>query len=316
MSSLPEIIIITGPTAAGKTELGVRLAKEIGGEIVSADSMQVYKNMDIGTAKPTKEAMHGISHHLIDFISPLDDYSVARYVSDAAECISDIIKRGKQPLLVGGTGLYIDSLVSGRTFLMRGNDQLRKELENEFDLAGGEAMLKKLHIVDSKSAAKLHSNDKKRIVRALESFITTGKTISQHDIETKALLPKYDVIKFALNFANREELYSRIDKRVDNMILNGLENEVITLMEMGVSGNNTSMQAIGYKEIYEAVNNGDNIQNAIEKIKMESRRYAKRQLTWLRRDKRVNWIVWDGLPDFDYGLKSVLEHIRGRNETK
>jgi len=311
MSSRQRIIIITGPTATGKSNLGVMLAKEIDGEIISADSMQVYKNMDIGTAKLTKEEMCGVSHHLIDFISPLDDYSVARYVADAAICISDIIKRGKQPIIVGGTGLYIDSLIKGRGFLARGDNNLRKDLENEFNLVGGEAMLKKLHDVDAESAAKLHSNDKKRIVRALESFYTTGKTISQHDIESKTLLPKYDAIKFSLNFTQRDELYSRIDKRVDNMIKSGLENEVFALKEMGVTCNNTSMQAIGYKEIFGALTNGESIQSVVETIKMESRRYAKRQLTWLRRDENVMWIFWDKSPDFYYGLDRISEHMRG-----
>jgi len=311
MSSRPKIMIVTGPTAAGKSEFGVTLAKKIDSEVISADSMQVYKNMDIGTAKLAKEEMQGVSHHLIDFISPLDDYSVARYVADASACISDIIKRGKQPIIVGGTGLYIDSLIKGRDFMERGNDHLRKELENEFNIAGGEAMLKKLHDVDAESAGKLHSNDKKRIVRALEAFYITGKTISQHDMESKALLPKYDAVKFSLNFTQREDLYSRIDKRVDNMIKSGLENEVIALKEMGVTCKNTSMQAIGYKEIFKAITNGESVQSVVETIKMESRRYAKRQLTWLRRDENVLWILWDKTPDIKYGLNIISEHMRG-----
>jgi len=310
MNILPNITVITGPTATGKSDLSVLLAKKLNGEIISADSMQVYKLMDIGTAKPTTEEMCGIPHHMIDFVSPFDSYSVARYVEDASKCIDDILHRGKHPILTGGTGLYIDSLIKGRTFLAKGDKELRKELEDEFDSLGGEVMLKKLSAYDNDSAVKLHSNDKKRIIRALESYLTTGKTISQHDIDSKTILPKYDALKFALNFAQRENLYSKIDNRVDNMILKGLENEVKALLKMGVSGKNTSMQAIGYKEISFAILNNSNINTAIEKIKMESRRYAKRQLTWLRRDNEIKWILWDKVPDFNYGINAIYDLIR------
>jgi len=310
MSKLPGIIVITGPTATGKSDLAVRLASEIDGEIISADSMQLYKGMDIGTAKPTHKEMHGIPHHLIDIVSPFENYSVARYVNDASECIHDILLRDKKPIVVGGTGLYIDSLIVGREFSVRGDENQRKELEDEFDSAGGDYMLKKLHEVDSKSAGKLHPNDKKRIIRALETFYTTGKTISLHDIESKAKKPRYQAIKFALNFEQREDLYSRIDARVDNMINNGLEKEVRVLLEMGLSNKNTSMQAIGYKEILNAISSGEEIFTAVEKIKMESRRYAKRQLTWLRRDKSIKWIVWNETPDFDCGVSKMLKILR------
>ena len=308
-----KIIVITGPTATGKSALGVRLAKVINGEIISADSMQVYTYMDIGTAKPTIDEMCGIPHHLIDFVPPQEDYSVARYVKDASKCIEEVIQRSKQPILVGGSGLYIDSLLAGRTFSDRGDDKLRKKLENEFDKIGGEAMLIKLCDVDAECAARLHANDKKRIVRALEVFMTTGKTISQHDLETKTFPSRYNALKIALTFSNRDELYARIDCRVDEMLSKGLEDEVRSLLQMGVSQNNTSMQAIGYKELSAAVLGQSDMRSAVDDVKMESRRYAKRQLTWLRRDKDVNWIEWESFPDFDRGVGEIM---RLTHETK
>ena len=299
------VIVITGPTATGKTELGVKLARGLNGEIVSADSMQVYKYMDIGTAKPSVDEMRGIPYHLIDFVSPLEDYSVARYINDASVCIDGILSRGKVPIIVGGTGLYIDSLLSGREFSSRGDDELRKSLEEEFDTFGGDVMLKKLHDVDPESAEKLHVNNKKRIIRALEVYETTGKTISLHDKETKLVPPRYRSIKFALNFSERSVLYDRIDRRVDEMISRGLEAEVKTLLEMGVTGSCTSMQAIGYKELLSM----ECISDAADKIKRESRRYAKRQLTWLKRDKDVIWITWTGTPDYNLGVLKIMEYL-------
>jgi len=302
-----DVIVITGPTATGKSELGIRFAEMICGEIVSADSMQVYKHMNIGTAKPALEEMRAIPHHLIDFISPADDYSVALYVEDASKCIDNIISRKKRPIIVGGTGLYIDSLLKGRTFSARGDNELRKKLEDEFDDIGGKAMLKKLQAFDEASAAKLSANDKKRIVRAIEVFITSGKTISEHDIDTDSLPPKYNATIFALTFDKRDILYERINRRVDDMILKGLLNEVRELLEMGVSCSSTAMQAIGYKEMSAVINGKNDMEHAIEKMKMESRRYAKRQLTWLRRNKEINWITWVSEPDFCFGLRKLME---------
>ncbi|MCL2819646.1 MAG: tRNA (adenosine(37)-N6)-dimethylallyltransferase MiaA [Oscillospiraceae bacterium] len=306
-----QIIVITGPTATGKSELGIQLAKKINGEIVSADSMQIYKNMNIGTAKPNAEEMCGVPHHMIDVVSPLEDYSVARYIRDAESCIDSIIKRGNFPIIVGGTGLYIDSLISGRTFSARVDTAERLCLENEFDKTGGDAMLEKLRKVDAETAQRLHPNDKKRIIRALEIHNSTGKTISEHNNETKNLSPRYKTLKFALNYSQRAVLYSKINKRVDKMISMGLENEVRALLKMGLTAKNTSMQAIGYKEISAAITDESDIISAVEKIKMESRRYAKRQLTWLRRDSGTHWILWDKSPDFICGINTISELLRG-----
>ena len=310
--SRPELIVITGPTATGKTGLGVRLAKLIDGEIVSADSMQIYKHMNIGTAKPAADEMLGVPHHMLDVVPPWEDYSVARYVEDASECIDDIYRRNRQPILVGGTGLYIDSLLAGRGFSAKGSAGLRKTLEAQYDSLGGEAMLQQLFELDPVSAAKLHVNDKKRIIRALEICITTGKTISQHDSDSKSLPPRYNAVKFALMFSDRAALYMRIDSRVDVMMLKGLEGEVRSLLETGVPPDCTAMQAIGYKELLSAFSGSFSIDDAVEKIKMESRRFAKRQLTWLRRDHEVRWITWENAPDLDRGVEEIVKHYTGQ----
>jgi len=286
------VIVITGPTATGKTAVGVSLALLVDGEVVSADSMQVYKHMDIGTAKPTAYEMQGVPHHLMDIVEPWDTYSVARYIADASRCVDDILSRNKVPILVGGTGLYIESLLSGRSFSARGDSELRMALEGEYDLVGGEEMLKRLFEFDSFSAQRLYANDKRRIVRAFEVFNVTGKTLSQHDLETKALPPRYTASKVALTYENRSVLYEKIESRVDAMVSSGLEKEVLCLLDMGVAPGTTSMQAIGYKEIVSAVSGTTKMSDAIDKVKMESRRYAKRQLSWLRRDDNIKWVTW------------------------
>ena len=309
MVNKPRIIVITGPTATGKTALGALLAKTANGEVVSADSMQIYKYMDIGTAKPTQDERLGVPHHMIDIVPPTEDYSVARYISDASRCIGDIVLRGKLPVLVGGTGLYIDSLLSGRIFSARGDETLRRELESQYDDIGGEAMLRILRGFDAESASRLHENDKKRIVRAIEVYNTSGKTISQHDRDTKALPPRYNALKVALTFSSRTELYRRVDSRVDNMIENGLENEVRRLLDMGVPPEATAMQAIGYKEMTGVTLGGFGLDDAVEKIKMETRRYAKRQLTWLRRDESIIWRGWEKEPDIEGTARELLKII-------
>lgn len=293
------IIVITGPTATGKTALGVALAQELNGEVVSADSMQIYRRMDIGTAKPTPEELQAVPHHMIDIIEPSAPYSVAQYVQDASRCIDDIVSRGRQPILVGGTGLYIDSLISGRTFADHpGDPATRQALADRYDVVGGEAMWQELAKVDPERAEKLHPRDKRRIVRALEVFQLTGKTITEHDAETRRLPPRYHAMQIALTFADRTQLYNRIDRRVDLMVAAGLFHEVQTLLEEGLDAHCTAMQAIGYKEVVCALQGALTEQDAIALIKQESRRYAKRQLTWLRRNPKLHWIQWKNEPDF------------------
>lgn len=299
---MPKIIVITGPTATGKTTLGVLLAKQLGGEVISADSMQIYRDLNIGTAKPTEEEMRGVPHHMIDIVPPTENYSVARYVQEASACIEDILSRGLNPIVVGGTGLYIDSLLSGRTFAADSAGPLRRQLSKRYEQEGGEALLAALEAVDPESARKLHANDKKRIVRALEIYQSTGKTITEHNDETRRIPPKYPACKIALTFAAREDLYDRINSRVDAMISAGLADEVRHLLSRGLTEKDTAMQAIGYKEMAEAVRGRVSLSEAAETIKMESRRYAKRQLSWLRKDPSVHWIRWGKEPDFDSGL--------------
>lgn len=305
----PKIAVITGPTATGKTALGIALAQKTGGEIVSADSMQVYRYMDIGTAKPSADEQAAAVHHMIDIVSPFENYSVARYVADASACIDDIINRGRLPIVVGGTGLYIESLISGRAFSAQGDKSLRSELSARYDAVGGEEMLRELAAVDADSAARLHPNDKKRIIRALEIVKNTGMTISQHDAQTKLVPPRYDACIMALSFSNRADLYERIDRRVDIMLQRNLLDEVKRLLDMGLTPEHTAMQAIGYKELIGVVLGPQDLGEAVARIKLESRRYAKRQLSWIRRDQNVRWITWEKEPDFDTGLYISTKYL-------
>ena len=218
----PKLVVITGPTASGKTALGVALAQRLGGEVVSADSMQIYRGMDIGTAKPTPEEMQGVPHHMIDIADPAENYSVSRYAAQAAACVDDILARGKLPIVVGGTGLYIDSLIAGRTFADGTADTaLRQELSERYDEIGGEGLLGELRKVDPERAARLHPADKKRIVRAMEVYILTGKTITQHNLETQAIPLRYRPVWLGLDYSDRAVLYRRIDLRVDKMLKTG-----------------------------------------------------------------------------------------------
>ncbi|MBQ8830247.1 MAG: tRNA (adenosine(37)-N6)-dimethylallyltransferase MiaA [Oscillospiraceae bacterium] len=303
------VLVITGPTATGKTALGVELAQKLNGEVVSADSMQIYEHMDIGTAKVTPEETKGIPHHMVGCISPFEEYSAARYVEDAAPICEDILSRGKLPIIVGGTGLYIDSLLAGRTFAERGNPEVRDRLSSEYDNLGGEALYERLKEVDPEASARLHANDKKRIVRALEIFEVTGITMTEHDRASREIPPRFDAVKIALSFENREDLYARIDKRVDIMAEMGLLNEVKKLLGMGLNEHHTAMQAIGYKELVDAILHGSSIDAALDKIKQESRRYAKRQLSWLRRDSEINWILHPKTPQIDDAVRLSTEFL-------
>ena len=271
----------------------------LGGEVVSCDSMQIYRGMDIGTAKPTPEEMQGVPHHMIDIADPTENYSVSRYAAEATACVDDILARGKLPIVVGGTGLYIDSLIAGRTFADGTADTaLRQELSERYDEIGGEGLLGELRKFDPERAAKLHPADKKRIVRAMEVYILTGKTITQHDAETRAVPPRYDAAKIALTFADRQDLYACIDRRVDAMMQQGLLDEVRALLAAGIPADCTAMQAIGYKELVRALDAGGDLAPAVEEIKRRSRQYAKRQLTWFRRKEDTEWILLDKMQDF------------------
>ena len=308
-----KIVVITGPTASGKTALGVAICQKLNGEVVSADSMQIYRRMTIGTAKPAPEEMQGIAHHMIDVAEPEENWSVARYVEEAAACVEDILARGKLPVIVGGTGLYIDSLLSGRTFAGgEVNDALRQELSERYDEIGARGLLGELRKVDPERAEKLHPGDKKRIVRALEVFILTGKTITEHDRETKAIPPRWEAAKIALDFESRQTLYDRIDRRVDDMFARGLMDEVRSLLSSGVPDDCTAMQAIGYKEAVAALRGECSVEEARARIQQESRRYAKRQLTWFRRDKEIEWHRFGSEPDLSEALQHSTAFLRSR----
>lgn len=311
MEKTNTVIVISGPTATGKTALGAALCREIGGEVISADSMQIYRGMDIGTAKVRPEETLGIRHHMVDVASPDEDFSVSRWVEMAAACGEDIFARGRIPVIVGGTGLYIDSLLSGRSFAQSpGDSGLREALSREYDAVGGEAFREKLRTFDPERAEKLHPADKKRLVRAVEVYELTGMTISSHDEYTKSLPPRWPSLRFALSFEDRERLYRRIDDRVELMAERGLFDEVRALLDRGIPENSTAMQAIGYKEALSCVKGETGEREALELIKQNSRRYAKRQLTWLRRDPQLHWILWKDAPDIGRGLEEIVSLLR------
>lgn len=281
------VIAVVGPTASGKTGLGIRIADRFTGEIVSADSMQIYKGMDIATAKPTPDERAQAVHHLVDFLDADCRFSVAEYVSLASKAIYDIHSREKIPVIVGGTGLYVDSLLSGITFADEaGDSELRKNLSREYDELGGEVMLKKLGEFDPVTAEKLHFNDKKRIVRALEVAKISGSSKSELDKRSKEQESIYIPTYIGLNFTDRQALYDRINRRVDLMIEQGLLQEAAAAQR----SDSTSAQAIGHKELYPYIDGQISLEEAVENLKRETRRYAKRQLTWFRRNKAVRWI--------------------------
>ena len=304
----PKILVVCGPTASGKTALGVELALRAQGEVISADSMQVYRSMDIGTAKPTPEEMRGVPHHMLDMAAPEEDYSVARYVEAAGACADDILSRGKLPIVVGGTGLYIDSLVAGLRFAPFSGGW-RERLQARLEEEGIEPLYAELRRVDPERAARLPLSDEKRILRALEVWHETGETITAHDVRTKALPPRYDALRIGLNYADRADLWARIDRRVDEMMAAGLTGEVRALLAGGLSEGCTAMQAIGYKEMAAALREDRSPEEAAEEIKLRSRQYAKRQLTWLRRTPGIRWITWGHSPDFSRALQDSTEYM-------
>ena len=288
---MDKIICIAGPTASGKTALAVELAKLTDGEVISCDSMQIYKRMDIGTAKPTREEMEGIPHHMLDVAEPDEDFSVSRYCELATPILEDILARGKTAIIAGGTGLYMDSLIRGNDFAPFPSTGMREKLEAQADAEGMERMLTLLRSIDPDSAARLHLADRKRIIRALEVWYETGETITAHNLRTQAIPPKFEPLWLGLDFADRQELYRRIDLRVDVMLETGLVEEIRQLLSSGIPEKCTAMQAIGYKEFVSALRGEMTIAEAAEEVKKASRHYAKRQLTWFRRNKQLHWLV-------------------------
>ncbi len=304
------VICVVGPTASGKTALSIALAKKYNAEIVSADSMQIYKGLDIGTAKPSTEEQDGVLHHMIDVVSPFEDYSVARYVEDAEKVILEIHARGRIPIIVGGTGLYVDSLMRGATFASQVEDlSYRSEMEAFALREGNQALHDLLRAVDPLQAEKLHVNDVKRVIRALEVYHTTGERLSQHNQNTADLPQKYHACWIGLTYQDRQRLYDRIGLRVDMMLEDGLLEELKMIQAQGISREATAMQAIGYKELWD-VPFGEPLEVAAERLKQATRRYAKRQLTWFRRNGRIHWIKADLAENFDAILRQSTDFIQ------
>ena len=283
------IICIAGPTASGKTALAVELAKEFNGEVVSCDSMYVYKRMNIGTAKPTAEEMDGIVHHMIDVAEPWEDFSVSKYCDMASPIVDDIVARGKTAIIAGGTGLYMDSLIKGNDFAPVPATGVRERLEAKAADVGFEAMLEELRSLDPESADRL--KDTRRVIRALEVYYETGITMTEHNRRTQEIPPRYNPFWIGLDFTERSELYRRIDLRVGIMLEMGLMQEIKDLLNSGIPEKCTAMQAIGYKEFVAALKGECTIEEAADQVRQSSRRYAKRQLTWLRRNKQIHWLT-------------------------
>ena len=302
------VVVVAGPTASGKTAAAIRVCQEFNGEAVSADSMQIYKYLSVGTAKPDDEEKAGIPPHLMDFLEPSQPFSVAEYVDLAKAAIADIHSRGKLPVIVGGTGLYIDSLVSNIQFSESDSDpKLREELHQYAAEHGNEALWKILEEKDPEAAANVHPNNVGRVVRAIEMIELTGKTKTEQLEESRREPSPYDVLYLALNYRDRQTLYDRINLRVHIMLEQGLEQEARWLLDHGYAP--TAAQAIGYKEMFGYLNGEETLEQAIEKIQQGSRRYAKRQLTWFRRNEAVQWLYPDDFENREDFLLSLCETV-------
>ena len=295
---MPNIICVVGPTASGKTALAVELAKEYNGEVISCDSMQLYKRMDIGTAKPTIDEMQGIPHHMIDICDPTEDFSVSRYCAMATPILEDILARGKTAIICGGTGLYVDALIRGNDFAPFPATGCRERLEEQAKQEGIEALTEQLRAVDPEAVERSQGNPR-RIIRALEVYQETGQTITDHNKRTQAIPPKFTAAWLALDYVNRQELYDRIDLRVQLMVKEGLLEEIRNLLASGIPEKATAMQAIGYKEFVDALAGRSQVQQS-------SRRYAKRQLTWFKRNPNVHWLRRDA----GTGQEEILSQAR------
>ena len=304
----PKVLCIVGPTACGKTALGVALAKQCNGEVVSADSMQIYRGMTIGTAAPTAEEMDGVPHHMIAVADPGESWSAARYAAEATRVVDDILRRGKLPILVGGTGLWLDAVVKGHGFAAgHAGGQARKKLQSRLEQEGMAPLWAELERIDPAAAKRLHPADEKRVLRALEVYYETGKTITQHNEETKAIPPRYDAVWIGLQFRDREDMRRLIDLRVDKMVQAGLLEEVRGLLASGIGADATALQAIGYKEFLGVAAGTMTEAEAIAEVKLRSRQYAKRQLTWLRKNEAIHWIYWEKERDFARAVRVSTE---------
>ena len=301
----PKVIVICGPTASGKTNISIKLAQKINGEIVSCDSMQIYKDMSIGTAKVTEEEKAGIEHYLVDYVEPTERYNVSRYKKDATEAINKIIAKGKVPIVVGGTGLYINSLVYGINYPEIETDlDYREELEKRVEKEGNESLYDEAYKIDEEATKKISKQDKKRIFRILEIYKETGKTKTEIEKESRKEENPFDFYVFAIDFP-RDILYERINKRVDIMIENGLVQETKKLLEKYGENLLTSMQAIGYKELIPYIKGEEELEIACDRIKQETRHYAKRQITWLKKIENIHWI--SGTDSLDKNLKYITD---------
>lgn len=312
MSKKQTIISVVGPTASGKTRLAVALAKEMDGEIISADSMQIYTGLQIATAKPDENEKQGVPHFLMDFLPPDQSYSVAMFVKDAKRCINDIASRGKLPILAGGTGLYVDSLLQNIQFSKEERDEtFCQQLRKQYEADGIEPLLEQLHAIDLPSYDRLkEGKNPKRIIRAIEFYHTTGKTITEQNEASKQCASPYNAIKIGLGFRDRANLYDRINLRVDIMLQNGLMDEAKQVLFADLS--ETAIKAIGYKELAPYFDGDQNLDTCIEKLKRETRHYAKRQITWFKRDKDIYWLYVDEEPDFQTLLAKAVQQIKGR----
>ena len=304
----PKIVCVAGPTACGKTTLGVLLAKRFHGEVVSADSMQIYRGMTVGTAAPTAAEMDGVPHHMIAVADPWEQWSAARYAQTAIPIVDAILARGRLPILGGGTGLWAEAVVRGHGFAAgAAGGAVRKELQDRLAREGAAALLEELRQVDPDAAQRLHPADEKRILRALEVYRETGRTITAHNEETRSLPPRYDAVWIGLRFEDREDMKAHIDRRVDAMVEDGLLEEVRRLLSGGLPRDATALQAIGYKEFLGVAEGAVTEAEAIAQVKLRSRQYAKRQLTWLRRNQDIHWIVWKKERDFGRALQLSTE---------
>lgn len=308
------LIVVCGPTASGKTLLGIAIAKHFGGEIISADSMQIYKGMDIATAKPTKDEQQQIPHHLIDYVEPTTAYSVADYVKTAHQKIKEVYSKGKVPVLVGGTGLYIDSLVNNVEFTEADVDsELRENLYNRLQTEGADVLLNELAEFDEESAQRIGTSNHRRLIRAIEIYLTTGKTMTQHIRESKLVPSPYKAVYIALSCKDRQKLYDRINKRVDLMVEAGLIQEAEEFRKQEYSS--TAVKAIGYKELEPFFTGDTTLEQALENLKRETRRYAKRQLTWFRRNENINWLLTDELTT-EEAINKAIDTINQSNILK